>query len=82
MKKIEILGLGCPRCVKTEEIVREAVKDLGFVEGEDYIIEKVKNPADIAEKGVLMTPGICINGKVVSSGKIPTKSQIQTWVLS
>ncbi len=82
MKKIEILGVGCARCIKTEEIVREAVKDLGLVEGEDYIIEKVKNPADIAKRGVLLTPGVCVNGKVVSSGKIPAKSQVQSWMMT
>jgi len=82
MKKIEILGIGCARCVKTEEIVIDAVKEMGLKEGEDYTVEKVKDPSEIAKRGVLMTPGIVIDGKVVSAGKIPAKSQVQSWMMT
>lgn len=82
MRKIEILGVGCARCVKTEEIVREAVKDLGLTEGQDFAIDKVKDPNEIAKRGVLMTPGVSVDGKIVSSGKIPAKSQVQSWIMT
>ena len=48
MKKIEVLGVGCARCEKTEKIIREAVSNLGLTEGKDFTLEKIKNPSEIA----------------------------------
>jgi len=79
MKKIEVLGIGCARCEKTEKIIRETVTGLGLTEGKDYILEKIKNPSEIASRGVLMTPGVSIDGKIVLSGKIPGRSLVESW---
>ena len=79
MKKIEILGIGCKKCEKTADVIVKTITEMGLQEGADYEMLKVKDPVDIASRGVLMTPGVSIDGKVVCSGKIPGKSLIQSW---
>lgn len=71
--KIEVVGPGCQRCITTEKNVREAVKQLG-IQAE---IVKVTNVAEFAEKGVMFTPGVIVDGKVVISGKIPTVDELK-----
>jgi small redox-active disulfide protein 2 len=82
MKKIEILGIGCSKCLKAEEEVRKAAENLGWKEGEDFTLEKISKPDQIAARGVLMTPGVVMDGMVVSSGRIPRISEITTWLTS
>ena len=79
MKKIEILGVGCPRCKKTEQEVRKVIESLGWKEGQDYVLEKILNPNDIAARGVMATPGVSVDSKIVSRGKIPSKKEITGW---
>ena len=79
MKKIEVLGVGCPSCIKTEKLIRIHLAEKGWVEGLDYQIEKVTNPNEIAARGVLATPGVALDGKVILRGKIPSRSEIQSW---
>jgi small redox-active disulfide protein 2 len=76
VKVIEVLGPGCPNCQKLEANAREAVAQAG-VEAE---IVKVTDYADIASRGVMSTPGLVIDGKVVSTGKIPTSWTIAAWL--
>jgi len=80
IRKIEVLGIGCPNCKKTEAIIRQVVEQKGWVEGEDYVIEKVTQPADIAARGILATPGVMLDDKIVSSGKIPSPSMVEGWL--
>ncbi|MBU0520045.1 thioredoxin family protein [bacterium] len=80
MKKIEILGVGCPTCKKAEEAVRKKALDMGMQEGTDFVIEKIQNPSEIAAKGVFMTPGIVVDGTVVRSGGVPKPNQIEEWL--
>jgi len=80
MKKIEVLGIGCPNCKKTEAVIRQVVEKKGWTEGQEYVIEKITNPADIAARGVLATPGVVVDGKVVHSGKIPSGSMVERWI--
>lgn len=63
---IKILGTGCPKCKKLEEAARKAVSELGV----DATIEKVTDLNDIMDYGVMMTPALVIDEKVVSSGKV------------
>lgn len=67
MKKIEILGTGCAKCNRLEKNVRKAVDKAGI----KAKIVKVSKIEDIMERGVLITPGLMIDGKVVASGKVP-----------
>ena len=74
--KIEVLGMGCARCDKLEQQVHEALKELS-IEAE---VEKVSDLNKISSYGVLMTPGLVINGKVYCSGKIPAMADLKKWI--
>jgi len=76
MKTIEVLGPGCNNCKRLEANAREAVGMAG-VEAE---IIKVTDYAEIAAHGVLSTPGLVIDGKVVSAGRIPSAGDIAVWL--
>ncbi len=73
MKKIEILGTGCQKCIKLSKNAEEAVKD----KGTEYTIEKVTDLTKIMSYGVMMTPGLVVDGKVVSVGKILSPDEIK-----
>jgi small redox-active disulfide protein 2 len=72
MIKIQILGTGCPKCNKLEKSAREAIAATSI----EATIEKVTEVDRIVEMGVMLTPALVIEGKVVSSGKVLTKEQI------
>ena len=74
--KIQVLGTGCPKCKKLAEAVELAIKELGL----DYGIEKITNINQIMAFGVMITPALVVNGKVVSSGKIPTTEAIKEFL--
>jgi small redox-active disulfide protein 2 len=76
MLHIKVLGSGCANCKRVEQIARKVVTDLG-VEAE---VIKVTDYSDILNHGVLATPGLVINEKVVSTGRIPSPAEITTWV--
>ena len=76
MKKIEVLGPGCANCQRLEANAREAVAMAG-VEAE---IVKVTDYRQIAAYGVMSTPGLVIDGKVVSYGRIPLAGDIALWL--
>jgi small redox-active disulfide protein 2 len=71
--KIVILGTGCPKCIKTEEVVRKVVADNNV----DAEVVKVKEISEIMKYNVMMTPAVAIDGKVVISGKIPSEAEIK-----
>jgi small redox-active disulfide protein 2 len=73
MKKIEILGTGCQKCVKLAKNAEEAVKD----KGAEYAIVKVTDLAKIMNYGVMMTPGLVVDGKVASVGKVLSPDEIK-----
>ena len=72
MKKIEVLGPGCDNCMRLEEVAREAVAMAG-VEAE---VVKVTDYGQIMAYGIMSTPGLVIDGKVVSYGRIPSAGDI------
>ena len=69
---IKVLGPGCKNCVTLEKNVREALTRLGV----EAAVEKVTDYADIMAHGVMSTPGLVIDGEVVSYGRVPTPTQI------
>ncbi|HAJ57287.1 MAG TPA: thioredoxin family protein [Candidatus Omnitrophica bacterium] len=71
--KIEILGVGCPKCKQLTANAEAAVKELN-IQAE---ISKVTDIEKIIEYGVMMTPALAIDGKVVSSGKALSKDEIK-----
>lgn len=72
MKKIQILGTGCPKCKVLTANTETAVKTLG-VEAQ---IEKVEKIADIMKFGVMTTPALVVDGKVKSAGKVLSPEQV------
>ena len=73
MKKIQILGTGCQNCIKLAKNAEEAVKE----QKGDYEIEKVTDIKKIMEYGVMRTPGLAVDGKVVSVGKVLSPDDIK-----
>jgi small redox-active disulfide protein 2 len=73
---IKVLGPGCPKCQKTEKIVKEAVTESGV----DAKVEKVTDLLEIAKYGVFGTPAVVVDGQVKSVGKIPAKDEIKSWI--
>ncbi|MCR4420920.1 MAG: thioredoxin family protein [Exilispira sp.] len=71
--KIQILGSGCINCKKLEENAKMAAQELGV----EFEIEKITDINKIIEMGVMMTPGLAIDGEVKSSGKVLSKNQIK-----
>jgi small redox-active disulfide protein 2 len=76
MLTIKVLGPGCPNCKKVEMIARQALEAIGA----QAEVVKVTDYSQIMEYNILSTPGLVINEKVVSSGRIPTQSEVITWV--
>jgi small redox-active disulfide protein 2 len=76
MKHIKILGTGCAKCKRLEE----KVKTLVISNSLDADVEKITNLEDIMKFNILHTPGLVINGKVVSTGIIPKDEQILNWI--
>ena len=70
---IKILGTGCAKCFELEKATRTAISDLRL----DYEIEHVTDFAEIASYGVLSTPALVLNGKVISYGKVLTVKEVK-----
>ena len=73
MKKIQILGTGCAKCQKLTENAKTAADSLGVA----YELEKVTNINDIMAFGVMTTPGLAVDGKVLSTGKLLSPEEIK-----
>lgn len=76
MLDIKILGTGCTNCINLENLVKDVVKENNI----ESKIEKVTDRDKFMDYGVMVTPGLVVNGKVLSSGKIPTKSTLEHWL--
>jgi small redox-active disulfide protein 2 len=76
MLSIKVLGPGCANCEKVEAAAKKAVANMG-VEAE---ITKVTDYSEIMSYNVLSTPGLVINEKLVSAGRIPSDAEVMTWV--
>ena len=76
MKTIEVLGPGCANCVNLEKNAREAVAMAGVEADVVHITDR----SEIMARGVLATPGLVIDGKVVSAGRIPSPGDIAAWL--
>ncbi len=72
MKKIPILGTGCPKCKKLAENAEAAAKELGI----EFEIEKVTDINEIMKFGVIMTPALVVDGDVKVVGKVPSTDEI------
>ena len=76
MKKIEILGTGCPKCKKLYEQTRAAAAELSL----ECRIDKVEDIQKITAYGVMMTPALVVDGEVRSVGKVPSLEDIRAMI--
>ncbi len=73
MKKLQILGTGCPKCKMLAELAETAANNLGI----KYEIEKVTDINEIMKFGVMMTPALAVDGQVKVVGKVPSPDEIK-----
>jgi small redox-active disulfide protein 2 len=75
---IKVLGPGCAKCQTLEKTVKEVVAALKL----DIKVEEIKDMKEIMQYPILMTPGLVINEKVVMSGKVPSKAEVERLIMS
>lgn len=78
MLEIKVLGPGCPNCAKVEDVAKRAVANLGA----EAQFEKITDFTEIMNYNVLATPGLVINGKLVAAGRIPSDTEVTSWITS
>ena len=76
MKEVKVLGSGCARCMNTAKLIEEVAKEKGVA----ITLDKVTDMAQIAGYGVMSTPGVVVDGKVVHAGGIPDRAKISSWL--
>ena len=76
MKTVKVFGPGCKRCETTDAMVKDAAAKLGI----DVDVEKVTDPRSIAIAGVMSTPGISVDGKLVHAGGLPDAAKLEGWL--
>jgi small redox-active disulfide protein 2 len=74
--EIKVLGPGCAKCTKTEEIVKQAAAEAGT----EADIQKITGMMDIASYGVMGTPAVVVDGEVKCVGKVPSKEEVKAWL--
>jgi small redox-active disulfide protein 2 len=75
MKDIKVLGTGCANCKATLKLIEEVVQARGVA----VRLEKIEDMAAILGYGVMSTPGVVIDGKVVHAGGVPDRKKIESW---
>jgi small redox-active disulfide protein 2 len=75
MKSVKVLGSGCANCQNTSRLIEEVAK----AKGTEIQLEKVQDLQEITSYGVMRTPGVVIDGKVVHAGGVPARSKVEGW---
>ena len=75
MKDFKVLGSGCSKCVTTAKLI----EDIAKTKGVEVSVEKVTDLTQILGYGVMSTPGVVIEGKVVHAGGVPARSKVESW---
>lgn len=78
MKQIKVLGSGCAKCVKTAELIENVASE----QGASVEVSKETDPKAIMGYGVMSTPAVVIDEKVIHTGSVPNVSDIQQWLAS
>jgi small redox-active disulfide protein 2 len=76
MKEIKVLGGGCANCRNTIALIEQVAQAKGVA----INVQKVQEPRDIMGYGVMSTPGVVIDGKVVHAGGVPKRDKIEQWL--
>ena len=74
--KVQIIGIGCARCNDLEKRVRDTLAEMNVAAD----IEHIKDLKLFASMGILITPGLVVDGKVVSQGRLPSKDELKKWL--
>jgi small redox-active disulfide protein 2 len=75
--EIKVLGTGCPKCKTLEKSTRDVIAEMGI----EADISKEEDIMKIMEYGIMHTPGLVINGKVVVSGRLPSSKEIEQFII-
>ena len=76
MKDFKVLGSGCSKCVTTAKLIEDIAKTKDI----EVTVEKVTDLAQIMGYGVMSTPGVVLDGKVVHAGGVPSRNVIEKWL--
>jgi len=76
MRDVKVYGPGCKRCETTAQMVENAAKKLGI----EVKVEKITDMAAIVGAGVMSTPGVAIDGKLVHAGGLPDAGKLEVWL--
>ena len=76
MKQIKVLGSGCSKCETTAKMIESLAREKGVA----VTVEKVTDMAAILGYGVMSTPGVVVDGRVVHSGGVPSSTKIEEWL--
>ncbi len=76
MKDVKVYGPGCARCATTEQMVKDAATKLGV----EVTVQKATDAKSIAMAGVMSTPGIAVDGKLVHTGGVPDAAKLEAWL--
>ena len=79
MLSIKVLGPGCANCERVLQVAKSALQSAGV---EDATIVKVTDRAEYPKYGLLYTPGLVINDKLVCGGRIPNETEVVTWIIN
>lgn len=76
MKEIKVLGTGCANCRNTAALIADTAKARGV----EIVLEKVEDLQTIMRYGVMSTPGVVVDGKVVHAGGVPERAKVESWL--
>ena len=75
MKNVKVLGTGCANCRNTVALIEAVAKE----QGTEITLEKVEDLPAIMSYGVMSTPGVVVDGKVVHAGGVPSRDKVESW---
>ncbi|MBZ0132745.1 MAG: thioredoxin family protein [Rhodocyclaceae bacterium] len=76
MKNVKVLGTGCANCKNTLKLIEDVAKEKGV----EVQLEKIEDLKQIMTWGVLSTPGVVVDGKVVHAGGVPARAKVEGWL--
>lgn len=76
MRNVKVYGPGCKRCEDTENMITQVAAKLNI----SIVVEKVSDPREIAMAGIMSTPGISVDGKLVHAGGLPNPAKLEDWL--
>lgn len=76
MLDIKVIGPGCANCTKLADLCREVVEEINL----EAEIQKITDTDEFWKYGIMLTPGLVVNGKILVQGKLPTKKTLENWL--